>query len=97
MGMNMVTKGTVAALNKLVEAFPDLEVVSLSGNVCSDKKPAAINWVEGRGRSLACEVILTKEVVREVLKTTPEDMVSFFLDLFSLSLNLGYSVDLRDF
>lgn len=76
MGMNMVTKGTVAALNKLVEAFPDLEVVSLSGNVCSDKKPAAINWVEGRGRSLACEVILTKEVVREVLKTTPEDMIA---------------------
>lgn len=75
MGMNMVTKGCVAALETLREAFPEVEVVSMSGNVCADKKSAAINWVEGRGRSVVCEALLPREVVQRVLKTTPEAMV----------------------
>lgn len=24
--------------------FPDIEIVSLSGNFCTDKKPCAVNW-----------------------------------------------------
>lgn len=24
--------------------FPDMEIVSLSGNFCTDKKPSAVNW-----------------------------------------------------
>lgn len=76
MGMNMVTKGSVAAMALLSQNFPGIEVVSLSGNVCADKKPAAINWIEGRGRSVAAETILTKEVVQETLKTTVDEMIS---------------------
>jgi hydroxymethylglutaryl-CoA reductase (NADPH) len=76
MGMNMVTKGSVAALALLTQSFPDIQVVSLSGNVCADKKPAAINWIEGRGRSVAAEAILTKEVVHDTLKTTVDEMIS---------------------
>jgi hydroxymethylglutaryl-CoA reductase (NADPH) len=75
MGMNMVTKGTVAALEVICEAFPNAKVVSLSGNVCSDKKPAAVNWIEGRGRSVACEVVLSKAVVEKTLKTTVQDLM----------------------
>ena len=70
MGMNMVTKGADAALAVVGEHFPDLELVSLSGNVCSDKKPAAINWIEGRGRSVGCEVVLKKDVIHTTLKTS---------------------------
>jgi len=33
----------------LTERFPELEVLALAGNMCTDKKPSAINWVEGRG------------------------------------------------
>ena len=44
MGMNMVSKGCEKALKKLNEFYEDLEVVSLSGNYCVDKKPSAINW-----------------------------------------------------
>lgn len=75
MGMNMVTKGTVAALKLVQEAFPEVKVVSLSGNMCADKKPAAINWIEGRGRSVACEVVLKKDVVENLLHTTVDDMI----------------------
>eukprot|EP01147_Barroeca_monosierra_P003195 gene3195-5924_t len=75
MGMNMVTKGTVEALALLNQHFPQAEMIALSGNVCSDKKAAAINWVEGRGRSVICETILKKTVVESLLHTTVDNMI----------------------
>lgn len=44
-------------------------VVCNSGNFCSDKKPAAVNWIEGRGKSVVCEAIIKGDVIRKVLKT----------------------------
>uniref|UniRef100_A0A8C0IQC4 3-hydroxy-3-methylglutaryl-coenzyme A reductase n=1 Tax=Chelonoidis abingdonii TaxID=106734 RepID=A0A8C0IQC4_CHEAB len=75
MGMNMISKGTEKALVRLQEEFPDLQVLAISGNYCTDKKPAAINWIEGRGKSVVCEAVIPAKVVREVLKTTTEAMV----------------------
>ncbi|CAG9864194.1 unnamed protein product [Phyllotreta striolata] len=75
MGMNMISKGTENALKTMKESFPDMEVLSLSGNVCTDKKPAAINWIEGRGKSVACECVLSSKVVSTVLKTTTAALV----------------------
>lgn len=43
--------------------------ITVTGNFCSDKKPAAVNWIEGRGKSVVCEAIITEEVVKKVLKT----------------------------
>ena len=42
----------------------------LLGNFCADKKPAAVNWIEGRGKSIVCEAVITEAVVEKVLKTT---------------------------
>ncbi|KAG8011601.1 3-hydroxy-3-methylglutaryl-coenzyme A reductase [Nibea albiflora] len=75
MGMNMISKGTEQALSKLQQHFPELQVVAVSGNYCTDKKPAAINWIEGRGKSAVCEATIPAKVVREVLKTTTEALV----------------------
>ncbi|XP_063151595.1 3-hydroxy-3-methylglutaryl-Coenzyme A reductase [Candoia aspera] len=75
MGMNMISKGTEKALARLQEEFPDLHVVAVSGNYCTDKKPAAINWIEGRGKSVVCEAVIPEKVVKEVLKTTTEAMI----------------------
>uniref|UniRef100_A0A9L0JME1 3-hydroxy-3-methylglutaryl-coenzyme A reductase n=1 Tax=Equus asinus TaxID=9793 RepID=A0A9L0JME1_EQUAS len=75
MGMNMISKGTEKALSKLHEYFPDMQILAVSGNYCTDKKPAAINWIEGRGKSVVCEAVIPARVVREVLKTTTEAMV----------------------
>ena len=71
MGMNMVTIATGEACD-VVEAETDASLVAVSGNLCTDKKPAAINAVEGRGRSVTAEVLLPREFVEETLKTTPE-------------------------
>ncbi|KAJ3481120.1 hypothetical protein NLI96_g7871 [Meripilus lineatus] len=70
MGMNMISKATEKALEVLGNQFPSMVVLALSGNYCTDKKPAAINWIEGRGKSIVAEAVVPGKVVKSVLKTT---------------------------
>ncbi|MFC6757242.1 MULTISPECIES: hydroxymethylglutaryl-CoA reductase (NADPH) [Haloarcula] len=69
MGMNMATIATEAACD-VIEAETPADLVALSGNLCSDKKPAAINAVEGRGRTVSADVLIPHEQVEERLDTT---------------------------
>jgi hydroxymethylglutaryl-CoA reductase (NADPH) len=71
MGMNMATIATGEACEVVEEETP-AELVALSGNLCTDKKPAAINAIEGRGRSVTADVRIPKEMVEERLHATPE-------------------------
>ncbi|WP_049902643.1 hydroxymethylglutaryl-CoA reductase (NADPH) [Halococcus agarilyticus] len=71
MGMNMATIATRAAC-EVVEDETSADLVALSGNLCTDKKPAAINAVEGRGRSVVADVAIPNEVVEERLHATPD-------------------------
>ncbi|ORY07206.1 hypothetical protein K493DRAFT_310283 [Basidiobolus meristosporus CBS 931.73] len=75
MGMNMISKGVEKALVALREQFPEMLIISLSGNYCTDKKPAAINWIEGRGKSVVAESVIPGEVVKKVLKTSVSALV----------------------
>lgn len=75
MGMNMVSKGAENALRIVAHAFPEMQIISLSGNVCSDKKPAAINWIKGRGKRVVCETRISEEVLRNLLKTDAQTLV----------------------
>ncbi|EEF47996.1 hmg-CoA reductase, putative [Ricinus communis] len=75
MGMNMVSKGVQNVLDFLQNHFPDMDVIGISGNFCSDKKPAAVNWIEGRGKSVVCEAIIKGNMVKKVLKTSVEALV----------------------
>lgn len=74
MGMNMLSKGAEIAMKKLKSIFPEMTMVALSGNVCTDKKPSAINWIEGRGKSVVCEAKIPASVLETVLKTTAESL-----------------------
>ncbi|KAK2818660.1 hypothetical protein Q5P01_024221 [Channa striata] len=75
MGMNMLSKGTEHALHRLQQQYPDMEVLSVSGNYCTDKKSAAINWILGRGKSAVCEATIPAKVVSEVLKSSTTALV----------------------
>ncbi|XP_039517009.1 3-hydroxy-3-methylglutaryl-CoA reductase b [Pimephales promelas] len=75
MGMNMLSKGTEEALSRLQERYPDMRLLAVSGNFCTDKKPAAINWIQGRGKSTVCEAIVPARVVKEVLKSSTGALV----------------------
>ena len=43
--------------------------------MCTDKKPSAINWIEGRGKSVVAEVTLSGKVIVDVLKCTVGSLV----------------------
>ncbi|KAJ8955302.1 hypothetical protein NQ317_007579 [Molorchus minor] len=75
MGMNMISKGTEKALKAIQIHYPEMEILSLSGNVCTDKKAAAVNWIEGRGKSVVAECIISSDVVSSVLKTGTHNLV----------------------
>lgn len=75
MGMNMVSKGCLKAIEVLEEEFPDMTLVAISGNMCTDKKPAAINWLMGRGKSVVCEAVIPEHIVTGVLKSSVYDMI----------------------
>lgn len=71
MGMNMVTIATTAAC-QLIEQKTKAQYVAVAGNFDVDKKPSYLNFISGRGRKVWAEVVIPKEVVRTVLKTTSE-------------------------
>jgi len=73
MGMNMATIATEEVI-KFLESESGLKQVALSGNMCVDKKSSALNLIMGRGKTVISEVVLTRDVIKEVLKTSPEAM-----------------------
>jgi hydroxymethylglutaryl-CoA reductase (NADPH) len=75
MGMNMISKGVEKVLEMMHTIFRDMEIIALSGNLCTDKKPAAVNWIEGRGRTVVADAIISGHVVEKVLKTTVRDLI----------------------
>ena len=75
MGMNMVSKATEFTLKYLKDEFPDMQILTLSSNMCTDKKPSALNWIKGRGKSVVAEAIIPRDIVERTLKTTAEALV----------------------
>ena len=71
--MNMVTIATDRLADIIVDEL-DIRLVALSGNMCVDKKPAAINLIEGRGKNVVAETSIPRSIIHDVLKTTPEGM-----------------------
>jgi hydroxymethylglutaryl-CoA reductase (NADPH) len=73
MGMNMVTIACEAA-SRMIEKETGCKCISLSGNYCSDKKVAGVNFIAGRGKQVWAEAELSEEVIKQVLKTRNEDL-----------------------
>ncbi len=72
MGMNMVTISSEEIMKVIEEHFPDVRYLALSGNLCVDKKPNAMNFINGRGKTVIAEAVIPREIVEKKLKTTPE-------------------------
>lgn len=74
MGMNMATIAS-EAVGRMIERETGAVMISVSGNMCSDKKPAAINMIEGRGKTAVAEARIPKDVVERRLHTTASAIV----------------------
>lgn len=77
MGMNMISKGVEHALTVMANdcGFDDMRVITVSGNYCTDKKAAAINWIDGRGKGVVAEAVIPAHIVKSVLKCDVEALV----------------------
>jgi len=75
MGMNMATIACDRVVNELIEPATGVPCIGLSGNYCVDKKPAAINWQEGRGKRIYAEVLLDGPILHHILKTNSRELV----------------------
>lgn len=91
MGMNMCTIATEAAC-RLIEERTGVKLISVSGNMCVDKKPAALNFIDGRGKTVLADVRIPADLVRDKLHTTPEAMVEtcYRKNLVGSSMSLSY-------
>lgn len=78
-GHNMATKAAQALLDWILREYSDLSYISISGNVCCDKKPSAVNGLLGRGHYAIAEGVVSRETCEKLLRTTPEKMAALAL------------------
>lgn len=90
MGMNMATIATDKMI-QIIEAKTKAKCVSITANLCVDKKPSWLNFVLGRGKRVWAEATLSKKVVKEVLKTSPEKIYQVWLNKCLLGSSLAGS------
>lgn len=75
MGMNMISKGCEKVVSEILKRYSNARLLSLSGNVCTDKKPSAMNWINGRSKTVLCNVKLDKAKLENKYKINTENLV----------------------
>ena len=78
-GQNMVTLVTDHILRHIIEHAPAKPTLFyIEGNMSGDKKANIRSLSKVRGRKVISEVILTKDVIHNILKTTAERITKFW-------------------
>lgn len=94
MGMNMATIAS-DEIAKFIYEKTGIKCQAISANLCVDKKPAWINFIEGRGRQLSAQVRLDKKILSEILHVKSEDFFQTWLAKnmvgSALSGSMGYN------
>ena len=71
MGMNMITIAAQAVGEFLAKEL-GIQMLTVAGNVDSDKKPSLRTKTRGRGYSISVEADITEEIIKKVLKTSSQ-------------------------
>jgi len=78
-GQNMVTLVTDKVLREVLEQAPHKPVLFyIEGNLSGDKKANLRSLSQVRGRKVIAEVVLSKAVIQEVLKSSAEKISKFW-------------------
>jgi hydroxymethylglutaryl-CoA reductase (NADPH) len=78
MGMNMATIATQKVV-ETIEEKTKIPCLSLAGNFDIDKKPGWLNFISGRGKRVWAEAIIPKKIIKEVLKTSAQQIYNVWL------------------
>jgi hydroxymethylglutaryl-CoA reductase (NADPH) len=73
-GQNMTGKATYVACEWIRANYPKLRTYGLSGGMDTEKKTSFVNSLKGRGRKLTAEITIPRQVLQDVLRTTPEQL-----------------------
>jgi len=73
-GQNMVGRATLAASNWILANYPGITKYYLESNFATDKKASQINVLRTRGKRVAAEATITREVLRRHLRVEPETL-----------------------
>lgn len=95
MGMNMVTIALDNLWKKMLKSYPDIKLISLSGNMCVDKKSSALNRLLGRGYEVQAEAVLSAEVLKTILKTNSNTFFQTYYRKNVVGSNTAGSLDLN--
>ena len=76
MGMNMVTIASERVAKWIEDNYQGVRLISVSGNMCVDKKPNAVNFLMGRGKTVVSEAVISRRYLMERFGITPEDVVN---------------------
>ncbi len=77
MGMNMIT---IAAqeIGNWIEKNSDARLITIAGNVDSDKKPSKRKHEKGRGFEVIAQALLKPDTITSMLKTDPEKLLEVY-------------------
>jgi hydroxymethylglutaryl-CoA reductase (NADPH) len=78
-GHNMVTQSAERLQEWVLTQYPELSYVTISANYCTDKKVSAVNSIDGRGKSVIAEAVISEKLVARYLKTTPTKFVELHI------------------
>lgn len=78
-GQNMVTICTDAICNYIINHTPVKPALwYVESNYSGDKKATAVSFSSVRGKKVTAEVVVKKDIVVDVLKSTPEDIAMYW-------------------
>lgn len=73
-GQNMTGGATFVACEWIRANYPKLRSYGLSGGMDTEKKTSFVNSLKGRGRKVTAEITIPRQVLKDVLRTTPESL-----------------------
>jgi hydroxymethylglutaryl-CoA reductase (NADPH) len=73
-GQNMTGMATFVACEWIRANYQKLRTYGLSGGWDSEKKTSFVNSLKGRGRKVTAELTIPRQVLEDVLRTTPEQL-----------------------
>lgn len=92
MGMNMISKACEKTMSFILETFPHFKLLSLSGNLCIDKKPSAINWINGRGKTVVVNTQLDIDSFEKYTNIKVDDLVELNIQKNLIGSSLAGSI-----
>ncbi|EQB60489.1 3-hydroxy-3-methylglutaryl- reductase [Vairimorpha apis BRL 01] len=93
MGMNMITKACNQIASKIIEMFKNTKLVTISANICTDKKWSIENYCNGRGKKVFLHIKIKEVDLKSIMHVTIDDI----LKVYHTKIVLGGSIVLGGF